>query len=58
MGCSCSKKAQPTGFAKTSATVERTGAQAAQRAGAASVPGAVSAPLRSIPPTGAAARAI
>lgn len=50
MACSCSKKAQPTGFAKTS--TERTGAQATQRAGAASVPGAVSAPLRSVSPTG------
>lgn len=53
MACSCSKKAQPTGFAKTSATsAERTGAQAAQRSGASSVPGAVSAPLRSVSPTG------
>lgn len=53
MACSCSKKAQPTGFAKTSpASAERTGAQATQRSGASSVPGAVSAPLRSASPTG------
>ena len=51
-GCSCSKKAQPTGFAKTSTSTERTGAQATQRSGASSVPGAVSAPLRSVSPTG------
>ncbi len=53
MGCSCSKKAQPTGFAKSAApSTERTGAQATQRSGASSVPGAVSAPLRSVSPTG------
>lgn len=50
--CNCSKKAQPTGFAKTSPSTERTGAQAMQRSGAASVPGAVSGPLRSVSPTG------
>jgi len=49
MSCACSKKAQPTGFAKTSASTERAGAQATQRTGAASVPGALTAPLRSTP---------
>ena len=49
MACSCSKKAQPTGFAKST---PRDGAQSTQRAGAAKVPGAVSTPLRSISPTG------
>lgn len=51
MACNCNKRAQPTGFAKAGAPAG--GAQAAQRAGAASVPGALPAgPLRVIPPTG------
>lgn len=47
MACSCSKNKQPTGFAAT----PRTGAQAEQRAGAASVPGAI-APEPRVRPTG------
>lgn len=49
MGCSCSKKSQPTGFA---ASTPRTGAQAEQRAGATQVPGSISGPLRSVDPSG------
>lgn len=54
MACSCSKKAQPTGFAKTStasSSTETLSAQSIQRSGAARVPGAVSAPLRSVKPS-------
>lgn len=53
-GCvPCSKKSQPTGFAIPS--TPRGGAQAEQRAGAASVPGALTTPApvaRNVPPTG------
>lgn len=49
MACSCSKKAQPTGFAKSA---PREGAQATQRSGASAVPGSLTAPLRSVAPTG------
>ncbi len=52
MACSCSKKAQPTGFAvNKSASTESFSAQAAQRAGAGSVPGAI-APTPAPRPTG------